>query len=293
MERCSFGWNSRAFLERGRFDILNIHKPYDLPIAGWIKQRSGCKVVWRCHGPDYYPGLRHVLRYADAIYCVSGVAHENLLSFYPNVRAQIIYTGVDTQFFAPSNHKDGAPSRTPVVLYFGRMEGWKGVAHLVRAFKLLADVPFVGRIVGAGPDFSRVQELIQELGLGTRVTLEPALGKREAVRDLLANVDVVVFTAVAAETMSNAMLEAMAMGRAIVATRVGCFAEVLKHERTALLVEPRDPDSLAAAIRRLVQSPSQRAMLGDAARQLACGRFEAESSFIRVEKLFSNLCSPP
>src|SRR5262249_54551683 len=39
MERCSFGWNARRFLEQGRFDILNIHKPYDLPVAAWLKRR--------------------------------------------------------------------------------------------------------------------------------------------------------------------------------------------------------------------------------------------------------------
>jgi glycosyltransferase involved in cell wall biosynthesis len=291
MERASFGWNARSFLEQGRFDLLSIHKPYDLPLAAWLKKRSTCKVVWRCHGPDFYPGLRYLLKYADAIYCVSEGARQNLLSYYPSLRAEVIYTGVDSKFFTPTPGHACPPNQPPTALYFGRMEGWKGVTYLVKAFSQLGDIPFRGRIVGEGPDSEKVRQLIQESGLQAKVSCEPSLRTREAVRDLLSSVDIVAFTAVAEETMSNAMLEAMAMERAIVASNIGCFAEVLEHDRTALLVQPRDTAGMAAAIRSLFDSPERRAALGLAARQRVLERFEAHQSFLRVEQLFCELCS--
>jgi glycosyltransferase involved in cell wall biosynthesis len=231
------------------------------------------------------------LKYADAIYCVSHGAHQNLISYYPTVKADVIYTGVDTDFFRPALVRR-RPNQLPTVLYFGRLEGWKGVTHLVHAFKALNDVSFRGRIVGEGPDAAKVQALIDELQLRAKVSLEPSLRTREGVRDLIAEADVVAFTAVAEETMSNAMLEAMAMARPIVATRIGCFAEVLEQGRTAMLIEPRDTTQLAAAIRILVQSPAMRENLGSAARQRAVDQFDADASFRRVEQLFSDLCVP-
>src|SRR5207237_7825736 len=112
-----------------------------------------------------------------------------------------------------------------------------------------------------------------------KVNLEPSLRTRESIRALLDSVDIVVFPAVAVETMSNAMLEAMAMGKAIVATHVGCFAEVLKQSETAVLVEPRNASALAAGIRSLLAAPERRLTLGKAARADALTRFDARRSF--------------
>jgi glycosyltransferase involved in cell wall biosynthesis len=289
-ERLSFGWNSRQYLIDHRFEILNVHKPYDLPMAAWIKKRTGCKIVWRCHGRDYFATLGHWLKYADAIYCVSDFARQDLVAAYP-VPAEVIYTGVDTDFFrpAPLNAAKDGPGK---VLYFGRLEGWKGVRHLVQAFSELADTNFSGRIVGEGPEQENLARMIGEMNLTKKVSLEPSLRTRESIRALLDAVDIVVFPAVAVETMSNAMLEAMAMGKGIVATEVGCFAEVLKHNETAILVEPRNASALASGIRTLLSAPERSRILGQAARADAISRFNAQQSFGQVEQLFQRVCSP-
>src|SRR5439155_17757338 len=113
--------HARSFLERGRFELLNIHKPYDLPFAVWLKWHSGCRIVWRCHGRDYFAGLGLLLKYVDAIYCVSEFARADLLKHYP-INAEVIHTGVDTKFFQAM---PGAqqPEKPPTILYFGRLEG--------------------------------------------------------------------------------------------------------------------------------------------------------------------------
>jgi glycosyltransferase involved in cell wall biosynthesis len=287
MERLSFGWSTRRSLFEHPCDILNIHKPYDLPVAAWIRKRTGCKVIWRCHGRDYFAGLRYWLRHADAIYCVSEFARQDLISDYP-VPAEVIYTGVDTDFFQPATSL-APPGGVPQVLYFGRLEGWKGIRHLVQAFHELSGVEFTGRIVGDGPDRETLAQMLNDLRLTPKISLEPAVRGRENVRTLLTAADIVVFPAVAVETLSNAMLEAMGLGKAIVATRVGGFAEVLEDHQTAILVEPRSPSALAAAIRELLGAPELRTTLGKGARQDAIERFQARRSFEQVEQLFQRV----
>ena len=98
MERTSFLWNARRLIADGQFNILNLHKPYDLPLAAWFKRRAGYKIIWRSHGPDYFPGLQLALRSVDAVYCVSDCCRRELQEHY-DVPAEVIYTGVDTKFF--------------------------------------------------------------------------------------------------------------------------------------------------------------------------------------------------
>src|SRR5688572_10941084 len=167
MERCSFMWNARSHFYSRPIDILNVHKPYDLPVAAWIKRKTGCRIVWRCHGPDYYPGLQRLLRAVDATYCVSECCRANLLEHY-DVEASVIYTGVDTHFFQPPPRT--SQNQRPVILYFGRLEGWKGVAYLIRAMPLLKQ-DCILRIVGEGPEEPHLAQLVRDLNLSDRVEL--------------------------------------------------------------------------------------------------------------------------
>lgn len=286
-ERLSFGWHARQFVLAGRYDILNIHKPYDIPAALWFRRKTGCRIVWRCHGTDFYPGLRRLINQVDAIYCVSNYARESLAAMYP-VHADVIYTGVDTGFFDPAL-VTRTRGQTPQLIYFGRYEGWKGVRYLVEALSQLRDLPWVARLVGEGPERENLVRQIAELQLTDRIHIEPAVADRERVRQLLARSDIAVFPAVGVETFSNAVLEAMSMETAVVATRVGGFVEAIGHETTGLLTEPKSPASLSAALRQLLIDPIRRQRLGQGARRRVVAQFDAADSFNKVETLFDRV----
>lgn len=286
-ERVSFAWNARNIVLGGRYDVINIHKPYDIPAALWFRRKTGCRIVWRCHGTDFYPGLGKVIGRIDAIYCVSEFARETLQRAYP-VEAQVIYTGVDSDFFAPpSSMAQGEIA--PRILYFGRLAGWKGVRWLVDALASVVDRPWSARIVGEGPEFANLAAQVRDRGLQQRVSVEPAVQGREQVRSLLQASDIVVFPAVGIETFSNALLEAMSTARAVVATRVGGFVEAIEDGRNGLLVEPRNADALAAGLRRLLSDRALRLRLAAAARDDVVRRFDATSSFGEVEALFADV----
>ena len=286
MERSNFLWNARRQIANGHFNILNLHKPYDLPLAVWLKRRSGYKIVWRSHGPDYFPGLQRALRSVDAVYCVSDCCRRELQDHY-DVPAEVIYTGVDTNFFTPLA-TSASPPDSPKILYFGRLEGWKGVHFLIRALPLVKS-NYRAEIVGAGPDERSLQTLIETQSLSNKVQLRPPVRDRAQLRTLIQSADIAVFTVIGFETMSNAMLEAMACGKAVLATNTGCFTEVLEDRIDSRLVPPRDERALASALDELLQSRSLRENLGAAARKKVVARFDSQDSFRQVEALFERV----
>ena len=290
IERASFARHANQRFQAERYDIINIHKPYDIPAALWWKRKTGAKIVWRCHGTDFYPSLASVIGKVDAIYCVSEFAREALCKAYP-VSAEVIHTGVDSAFFCPV---PPAPGLNPVprILYFGRLEGWKGVRFLVDALAQIREQSWIAEIVGNGPEEESLRHLIGELNLEHRILLRPALKERAAVRELLAGADLVIFPAIGVETFSNALLEAMSMEKAIIASNVGGFPEVIQHGVNGLLVPPMDVTELARAIQQLIDAPTIQDAYARKARSTVMTEFDASNQFLKVEKLFHQLAAP-
>jgi glycosyltransferase involved in cell wall biosynthesis len=157
----------------------------------------------------------------------------------------------------PEGRFRGLPDGEPEILYAGQLYPWKGVDVLVEAF---ARVPR-GRLVILGGlegerDLARVRALVDRLGLGTRVDM-PGLVPQARVAEALARATVVavpfVRTAMTERhTSPLKAFEAMAAGRAIVASDLPSTREVLSHGETAWLVPPGDPAALAEGLVRLL-----------------------------------------
>lgn len=163
------------------------------------------------------------------------------------------------------------------LLASGRLHWAKGLEFGLVAIKKLVDAghDVHYEIIGAGPEEERLQFAVRDLGLAARVTLA---GKRSPaeVRAALEAADIYLLHSVS-EGVSNAALEAMAMGLPIVSTAAGGMPEAITHGEDGLLVPSRDPDAMARAIARLLVDPHERATLGAAARR----RIEREFSLER------------
>jgi glycosyltransferase involved in cell wall biosynthesis len=164
---------------------------------------------------------------------------------------------------------DGA---RPLLVAVGRLKAPKDFVTLVRALRLLRP-GFEALIVGDGPDRPTLESEIRRLHLEDRVRLT---GERHDVPDLLAAADVFVLSS-ESEGLPVSVLEAMATGLPVVASRVGGLPELIVDGETGLLVEPRDPDALAAALERLVADRALRRELGAAGRAYAEAHFDPES----------------
>ena len=165
----------------------------------------------------------------------------------------------------------GLPSDTPPrVLYAGQLYPWKGVDVLVEAMTRVPE----GRLVILGglegeADWTRIQALVDARGLRDRTEM-PGTVPQVRVADELRRATVVAVpflqsTMTERHTSPIKAFEAMAAGRAIVATDLPSTREFLRHEENALLVPPGDADALAAALRRLLVDAALAARLAGAA----------------------------
>jgi glycosyltransferase involved in cell wall biosynthesis len=169
----------------------------------------------------------------------------------------------------------------------GHLSPIKGHADFLHAAALVAAADRRARffVVGDGILRPSLEALARTLGIADRVVFT---GAREDVPRLLAMLDVFVLPS-HAEGMSNALLEAMALGRPVVATAVGGNPDVVRDGATGLLVPPRQPRALAAALAELLVEPARAAALGTAARCWVRQEASLERMLRRYEALYLGL----
>ena len=183
----------------------------------------------------------------------------------------------------------GIPTDAPVVVIAAVVRPEKALGNLVRAAAILAPEVRGLRILvaGTGPP-SQVEELerlVRELQLDEVVTL---LGMRADVPDVLAAADVAVICS-DREGQPLALMEYMAAGKAIAATRVGGVPELIEDRVSGLLVPPGDVNALAGAIRELLRDPLLREELGRHARERQQAGLTFDGMLRRLEALYEEL----
>ncbi len=212
-------------------------------------------------------------------------------------RTDVIPSGVDTERFQPTSDRGAAKLRLgldaalPVIGTVGRLEPRKGTATLLAAVAAMRDAgrPAISTlIVGDGPLRDALAAEAERLRITSQVRL---LGDRAEVREVLDALDAFVLPS-RTEGMSNALLEAMAMGLPVVATAVGGNPEVIADGRSGVLVPADDPAAMAAAVARVLDDASFAARLGAAARRTVEERYGARSMVRRLEAVYAAVVNP-
>jgi glycosyltransferase involved in cell wall biosynthesis len=206
-------------------------------------------------------------------------------------RWALLQNGIDVDAFhvgaptAAAKSALGLDPERPVIGTVGRLESRKGHELLLAAAERLGTrrpVPQV-LIVGDGPDAAELRRRADALGVASHVRFTGTLAD---VRPALAAMD--VFTLPSREEgMSNALMEAMAAARAIVATDVGGNGEVLDRGRLGLLVPANDALALADAIAALLDDASRAAALGAVARDAVASRWGARTMVAQLEAFYA------
>jgi glycosyltransferase involved in cell wall biosynthesis len=183
-------------------------------------------------------------------------------------RTVVIPNAVDVSA-APRARPEHEKARIVAV---GRLKAPKDFLTLVRALRVLPHGAFEAVIVGEGSDRRLLEREIRALGIEESVRL---VGERSDVLRLLAGGDVFVLSS-SSEGLPMSVLEAMAAGLPVVASRVGGVPELLDDGEEGLLVRPGEVGELAAALAHLIAEPATRRRLGDAARARAEAYFDLE-----------------
>lgn len=181
-------------------------------------------------------------------------------------------------------------STPPTVGFAGRLMPMKGVDVLVRAMSLVAARVPEARliIVGNGPDHARIAGLVRDLGLSSRVTMHPH-EERGSLDRRLAGVWVQAQPSRYREPFANITAETMMRGTALVATRTGGTAEIVRDRQTGFLVEPGDPMELAERLVTLLSDRDLAERMGAAGRAVALAEFTTDRMVTRFERVYDEL----
>ncbi len=281
-----------------RPDVLHFNG-FGLIAAGAAARGLGIPQVWHVRAM-FGPGVwgrwagRTIPRLADAVATISEGVAAQLDPACGNLH--LVYDGFDLTRFAPSISGEGVraawgiPPSAPCVGFVGRLLAAKGVFDLLEAAPAILstapDAHFL--LVGGGSEVveTQLRERIRALGLQERLHLT---GQCSDVPELLAAMDVFVQPSWS-EGLGRVVVEAMAMGKPVVATRLAGVQGVLIQGRNASLVEPQRPDEIARAALDFLREPKQARACGQQARQDALERFSLQAYGERMTALYDDLC---
>jgi sugar transferase (PEP-CTERM/EpsH1 system associated) len=220
----------------------------------------------------------------------------------PRSKITQIYNGVDTRRFEPRNASSvsalplGFTDRDSIVLgTVGRIQPVKDQATLVRAFAdLLRSNREMARrarlvVIGDGPLLSNLRKLVETLDIASSVWLPGSLSN---VPDLLRSFDVFVLPSLS-EGISNTILEAMATGLPVLATRAGGNVELVEEGATGRLFAPGDVEGLVSLLGELVTNDPLRQRMAVSARQVSIQRFGIERMIEQYEATYESLIRRP
>ena len=205
-------------------------------------------------------------------------------------RVTVLENGVDTHRFNRFLLPDTSKKRVRIGCV-ANLRTVKNVDGLMRAAKLAIDrhPQLRFEVAGEGDQREALERLHAELGLGDRFVLK---GSVADVAGFLRTVEIAVLPS-HSEGMSNALLEAMSAGRAVIATDVGANAKLIQHEKSGLIVPPGDEPAIVRAISRYLEQPLRAAAYGAAARTRVEKDFSRTAMTRRFEDFYEGLLRKP
>ena len=299
------GWigRLRRLVRHRGIHIVHVHSPYVAIGTRLGFSRRGPRLVysehnvWEAYHRATYWGNMLTYPRSDHVFAVSehvkaSIRYPRALRFLPMPRVETLYHGVDPLAVERWGSSDGVrselgiPDDAPLVGTVANFRPSKGHAILLDAALIVReavpDVRFV--LVGLGPLEAEIRRRARDLGLQGTVIFT---GARDDAPRIAGACDVFALASVY-EGLAIALIEAMALGRPAVVTRVGGLTEVVDHGREALVVNPSDPKGLGDAIIALLQDEQLRHQLGEAARQRS-ETFDIRKAVRRHEQVYTEL----
>ena len=291
-------------------DVIHAHGTRASSNVLWAARKLGIPVIYTVHGwsfhQDQHPlvrrlrilGEKYLTERSEVNISVSASNQQSGKEMIPQFRSVVINNGIDQQKFDPERaYSDvraelGIARDSVVVLFIARFTAHKQPLTLIRAFaRALTMLQGIGAaglhllMVGDGDEKVAGVALARELGLEDKIIFQAF---RQDVPDVLHAADIFVLPSLW-EGLPIGLLEAMAMRKAVIGTRVDGTREVLQDGDNGLMVEPGDVDGLAAAIVRLAADRELRESLRARAFQTVRQRFDAVTMTREIESIYSKV----
>ena len=295
----------RRLLSDERIDVVHAHGTRAASNVLWAARSLGIPVIYTVHGwsfhRDQHPlvrgfrirGERWLTKRSAVNISVSASNQQTGKEVIPGFESIVVNNGIDAKKFDPDReYKDvraelGIRKDKVVVLFIARFTSHKQPLTLIRAFDLASEKTTGIHLlmVGDGDEKEEGMRLVKELELEDRVSFQAF---RQDVPDVLAAADIFVLPSLW-EGLPIGLLEAMAMRRAVIGTRVDGTREVLQDGVNGLMVEPGDVDALSAAIVRLASDKELRESLRERAAATVYDRFNAAVMTKEIENIYTKI----
>ncbi len=271
-----FKQQAREVLSTHHFDILHFHEPLVPFLSPTMLDASETVNIGTFHAfggfsPSYWIGSRFAGQLAnklDGRIAVSGAARHFINRYFPG-DYHIIPNGVDLDRFTGAEPLEELRDGTLNILFVGRLEERKGLGDLLKAYHRLRKRKVDARllVIGAGPKLREYKRFVGLRGIRD-VEWLGRVSDNAKVR-YFASSDIFCAPNTGQESFGIVLLEAMAAGVPIVASDIHGFKRVVERNVQGLLVEPKNPRALAAALYSLARDPDLRHAMGDAGRARA------------------------
>ncbi|MBF0386806.1 MAG: glycosyltransferase [Candidatus Omnitrophica bacterium] len=290
-------WESVSALEKiireEKVDIVHARSRVPAVIAYFACRRTGVDFLTTCHG--YYSRnlFSHVMGWGKLVIVISEIVGRHMIEHFgvqpENVR--LIHRSVDLDKFKFRERQTGRSEF--IVTIVGRINPIKGHTYFLKAMaKVMRQQPFVrARIIGDAPANKQAYKeslllLVRRLGIQDKVEF---LGNRSDIPQLLADSDALVLSTVTQEAFGRVIIEAQAVGVPVIAAKVGGVVDIVEHEKTGLLVLPKDPDAIASAVLRLVSDRKLGDVMCAEARRRVEQRFTVEQMALKTIAVYDEL----
>lgn len=285
-----------GIISREKIDIVHSHASFSGRIAGKL---SGCRVVITCHGLGQGKNgfIQRVITgilsrfFTDSIIAISRAVKISLMETgIPADMIKIIYNGIDLSGFnsiEPRLKREFGLTGSPVIGIVSRLVPEKGYEYALKAMPIVLK-KFPGAlmvIVGDGPLRKALEDLCRSLEISGHVAF---LGYQDRVEGLTADFDVFLLPSIS-EGLGLSLLEAMALGKPVVATEVGGIPEVVKSGVNGLLVPPGDDRALAEATIKILSSRQMAFSLGQAAKNTVFDKFSAQYMAEKTMEIYDKI----
>lgn len=269
----------REIIEKEHFNLIYCHTPVGAMLArlaGISARKKGAKVIYMAHGFHfyngapllnwmiYYPAEKFLSRFTDGLITINQEDYRRAQKFHAGKTILIPGVGIDLDKFQKKEptrqeirNKLGIPDGKIILMSVGELTKRKNHMVVIDALARLKEYDILYVICGDGPLKARLRAKAEELGVRDRVKL---LGFRKDIAELHKAADIFVFPSLQ-EGLPVAVMEAMASGLPIVASRIRGNEDLLQNNRGGYLVKAQDSEQLAEVISKMIKAPEQRAKM--------------------------------
>ncbi len=298
----------KKFIRQKQFQLVHAHGTRANSNILWAAKSLNIPVVYTIHGWSFHPdqkllvrnlriwGEHYLTSKSTVNISVSKSNQQTGKNYIQSFQSVVINNGIDLRKFNPdAEHKDvrrelGISASTTLLLFIARFTSHKQPLSLIRAFgkAVQQNQSLHLLMVGDGDEKEQAVKLIKDLNLETKITLHPF---RQDVPAVLAASDIFVLPSLW-EGLPIGLLEAMTMGKAVIASNVDGTSEIIEHEKNGLLVETDDLiNNTAGALVRLSGNKELQKTMGINARATITEKFNAANMTREIEQLYTKILS--